>query len=116
MQVEGHAGQEALESSQEAQAGQEALAAAVEQVLVAADAGQDAVAPGTEEETVQTPCKGRGPQGVQLDTPEKPAEEVKRKRGRPRKAAPEDPSKKVLRVPAPAVQPKVQPTLGRFFK
>ena len=53
---------------------------------------------------------------MQLDTPEKPAEEMKRKRGRPRKAAPEDPCKKVLRVPAPAVQGKVQPTLGRFFK
>ena len=82
MQFEGHAGQEALESSQEAQevhgggceaaekhalgtvdAGQEALEAAVEQVLVAADAGQDAVAPGTEEETVQTPCKGERPTG-----------------------------------------------------
>ena len=63
-------------------AGEEALEAAMEQVLDAADAGQDA---GTEKET---PCKGKGPHGVQLDTPEKPAAEVKRKRGRPRKETP----------------------------
>ena len=62
-------------------------------------------------EAVQTPTKKKAPQGVQLDTP--PAEEMKRKRGRPRKA---DPCNKVQRVPASEMQEKLQPTLGRFFK
>ena len=62
-------------------------------------------------EAVQTPTKKKDPQGVQLDTP--PAEEMKRKRGRPRKA---DQCNKVQRVPASEMQEKLQPQLARFFK
>ena len=62
-------------------------------------------------EAVQTPTKKKAPQGVQLDTP--PAEEVKGKRGRPRK---EVTCNKVQRVAASEMPQKLQPTLGRFFK
>ena len=65
----------------------------------------------TAAEAVQTPTKKKAPQGVQLDTP--PAEEVKGKRGRPRK---EVTCNKVQRVAASEMPQKLQPTLGRFFK
>ena len=64
-------------------------------------------------ETVHTPCKKSGPQGLQLDTPEKPAEEMKRKRGRPRKV---QGTEKQPRAPTSAMEGKLHPTLGRFFK
>ena len=65
----------------------------------------------TAAEAVQTPTKKKAPQGVQLDTP--PAEEVKGKRGRPRKDVTPN---KVQRVAASEMPQKLQPTLGRFFK
>ena len=86
--------------------GLDILEATVEQVVADAHLWMQPAA-----EAVQTPTKKKDPQGVQLDTP--PAEEMKRKRGRPRKA---DPCNKVQRVPASEMQEKLQPTLGRFFK
>ena len=76
-------------------AGPEAFGAAIEQAMDAEDTGgpkevQHGGGGEAEEEhaePMQTPTKGKGPMDVQLDTPERPAEELKPKRGAPQEGS-----------------------------
>ena len=67
-------------------------------------------------EPFETPVKGKGPVDVELESPPMPAEALKRKRGRPRKVASEEPSPKVQKKAPMAGEKSVQARLARFFK